>query len=685
MAPNGLTFALALVLLLATAGLSAAMLVPGRLVAGVLAAWLIAFAEVVCVSFVLSFAGWLTATGMVAALACGLAVAVAVSTRVRLTPPPLRRGVTQTRAALRDPLVAVLAAVATLSLLYTLALGVGTPPNDWDSLIYHLPRAALWAQQGEIGYIPGAPDARLDAMPPNAEIAVLFTMLTSQSDRLAALVQLTALLAGAVAVIGVSRRIGLDARRALFGGLLFACLPVLLLQAGTALNDVVVAALLMATVYFALGTSRAELGLVALGLALAVGTKQTALIALPVLAAVVLALQPARRWLAIGVALGTGLAAGSYWYILNKVETGSFDGGAADALGQVPARSLGDVLLRTYQLSADLLDLPGTLGRGRYTYPLAGALLVIAAVAGMVRLRRWPARVLVLVGCAVAITPLAFDQLAALLPYLAKPVLIAVGRRDLLDQVRSPSVLGEANPFAGYGATAAVLLVAGAVLTVLAVREGLRPGTLVLALAPALFVPLFATAVTYDGIRSRFLAFAIALAASTWGLALGRRTLATGAVALSAVTAFTSLAFATWKPSGLALLLDGHGAFSVWSATEQRILDASVAGTLEDATVGQFVETRVPKHAHIGLAFGSNEALYPFFEQLSRRVTLVQSHAALPRSMTWLVVAPTRQMDVSPLLGTTWHTALATQSGWRVLHRPVPSGGGRDPKRFKSG
>ena len=162
------------------------------------------------------------------------------------------------RDALRDPLVATMSLVAMVALAYAVALGVGTPPNDWDSVIYHLPRAALWYQQGHVGYVEGTSDERIDVAPPHAEIGILFTMLLSRSDRWMSLVQTTSLLALATTVFALGRRVGLDLRQALFGALVFLCLPLLLLQAGTALNDIVVAAFLAAAVLFALAPGRPD-------------------------------------------------------------------------------------------------------------------------------------------------------------------------------------------------------------------------------------------------------------------------------------------------------------------------------------------------------------------------------------------------------------------------------------------
>ena len=172
-----------------------------------------------------------------------------------------------------------------------------------------------------------APDVRINAFPPVAEIESMASMVLSDGDRYVGLVQVFAVAGACGAIVGIARRLGLSRRAALFGSLAFATFTVVALQAPTALDDLVVASLLIVCAYFALGSSRAELGLATTALALGVGAKGTAVFGLPVLAAFVLASQPRSRWWSLAAAGAAGLAAGSFWFVLNVVETGDPRGG----------------------------------------------------------------------------------------------------------------------------------------------------------------------------------------------------------------------------------------------------------------------------------------------------------------------------------------------------------------------
>ena len=192
----------------------------------------------------------------------------------------------------RIPILIVLAVATGLALLYVLALIVGTPPANHDSLTYHLTRAAFWAQDDRVGYIADAYDERLNAHPPNAEIVLTFLLEVGRNERLAGFVQFTAAVALAVGVFSLARKMGLARGEAAFGALLFLTLPIVLLQASTAQNDLVAASFLLAAAVFVLGDSRRELLLAAVATALAVGTKVPAAYGLPVLCALGLVAPP---------------------------------------------------------------------------------------------------------------------------------------------------------------------------------------------------------------------------------------------------------------------------------------------------------------------------------------------------------------------------------------------------------
>ena len=255
---------------------------------------------------------------MIAVIAAAFVLALVLWLWCERPRPPLAPVARALRDALDDWAVAALAALAVAVHLYLLLVSLTFPQSLPDTLTYHLPRAALWKQQHAVAYVLDVPDNRIDAFPPVAEIETTASMVLSDGDLYVGLVQLIALAGASGAIVGIARRLGLSRRAALFGALAFATFTVVALQAPTALNDLVVASLLVVCAYFALGSSRVELGLAATALALGLGAKGMVIYALPVLAAFVLASQPRSRWWSLAGAAAAGLAAGSFWFVLTS-------------------------------------------------------------------------------------------------------------------------------------------------------------------------------------------------------------------------------------------------------------------------------------------------------------------------------------------------------------------------------
>lgn len=247
---------LAFVLVAATALAVAASLRLDSLGKLLIGAYVIAFAEIVGLVLLLSPFGAVRRPVLLVGLSVLSAAAIGLWWRVGRPQPGVPK-VRSTWALLRrSPPLALLAFVVAAALGYLVALVVGTPPNSWDSLTYHLARAAFWRQDGGVGYIADAYDGRLNANPPNAEVALTFVLELAREERVAGLVQFGAAIVCAVAVFALARRLGLPDREAAFGGLLFLTLPTVVLQASTTLNDLVVAALLLAATVFLLGSAR---------------------------------------------------------------------------------------------------------------------------------------------------------------------------------------------------------------------------------------------------------------------------------------------------------------------------------------------------------------------------------------------------------------------------------------------
>lgn len=226
-------------------------------------------------------AGWLA--GAWAAWTAALAAWLALSGR---RSAPGGGSLTAPEEQLPAGLRLLLAAVALLLALVALTALVA-PPNTWDSLAYHMPRVAQWAQGHSVRHFPTPYLAQLEH-PPLAEFAILHLQILYGGDRFANVVQWLALAGSAIGVSLVARELGARARGQVLAAVVAATLPMAILQGSSTQNDVAVSFWLVAFAFFAL-RSMAREGLDALGagwmgasLGLALLTKGTAYIfALP--------------------------------------------------------------------------------------------------------------------------------------------------------------------------------------------------------------------------------------------------------------------------------------------------------------------------------------------------------------------------------------------------------------------
>ena len=636
-----------------TGGVLAASLRLRSTVSFLLATYLLASAEIVAASLVLSTGRWLERDALVVVIGATLAVALACWIRLGRPVPPLpASGAASVRALVRDPVVATLGALAVVTHVYVLAVALTVPQGIGDALLYHLPRAALWKQQHSVAYVNDAPDERVNTFPPNAEIESMASMILSGGDRYVSLVQLLSLAFVCVAIFGIARRLGFDRRQAAFAALLFSTFTVVVLQAPTALNDLVVASLLSVCAYFALGTPRRELTLAALALGLALGTKLTAVFALPALALFVFAAQPRRTWMRLALFGAAGAVAGSYWLGVNLAETGRLDGGVTLDEGADP------IAERLWLHLRDLLELSDEEGKGFLvspTWSFGGFVVALVAAAAFVVLgrRRAGARAM-LVGAAV---------------FVAVPMLVIWARvaEHVLDRARGsasgarvPEGLYESAMHSSYGLAFVVGLLAAGVLVVCAVRLGTVSVAAIMALASVpLTLIVLSIALAYDPQHMRYLAFPAVLATATFGVVLDRRILAWTSVALTAGTLVVTLGYFSPRPAGLALLRENRD-----SDRTARWLVQAESGR-GDPEAFRFLEEAIPTGATLALAVVRDTYLYPVWDAgLRRTVLFVDENGAVPEEAEWLVVGPGKSLDTE-----SWRLALATEGGWRILRR----------------
>src|SRR6266516_4396444 len=143
---------------------------------------------------------------------------------------------------------------------------------------------------------------------------MLWSVALLRSDRLVALVQLTAWAVTAIGVYGLARRVcfGRQAATLAAGG--FAMLPEAVLESTSTLNDLVLTSFVVCCTYFLISAARARNPVVELAFAgaaagLAVGTKGIAVLALPVIAPLFVVLRGVsiNRAIVGGTLLGGGL------------------------------------------------------------------------------------------------------------------------------------------------------------------------------------------------------------------------------------------------------------------------------------------------------------------------------------------------------------------------------------------
>jgi hypothetical protein len=582
--------------------------------------YLAAWAELVLVSEALSFIGQLNRAGLLIAETALAAVAVAAV--LLRGSPPLRWSI-KIPSPRNSPILAALGAVVGLSFLYQAVLGLTLPPNNWDSMVYHLTRVAYWRQEERLAYIAHPSNQVLNVYPVNGELGILFSFFVSGTDRLAAAPQLLASLALVVAVYGIARRLQFEKRAAAFAALVTATLPQVALQATTTQNDLVTAAFIAAAVYFLLGTTRFDTGLAVAAIGLAVGTKVIVLLAIP-FGLVIVARCHGRHWrrLAVYGFPAIGLL-GSERYVENVIRGGDPIGHpierAADAATGV-RQSLVDGAHLLYRF----LELPGFVP----AYAFATSATVVAAVAAWLVLRHET------LGRRTGGLLLGLAPLWLILPLgLAARRLFApdwpTGRpHEVLFNFRANEDLALFGPL---GPLALVPLAVWALA--ISFRRRAFSTQAALALALPAFIATYFLILRYTPFVGRFLLFPIAATAPLLAHLYRSRATRVPLAAIAIVTLVLVDVFNEAKP------LRSHSEW-IWNrsrADSQALMRPAMRPVLEGLAV-------VPEDATIGVSVRNDDWVYPAFgPTLGRRVVFLPREHPLDTArhlrIDWVLIA----------------------------------------------
>jgi 4-amino-4-deoxy-L-arabinose transferase-like glycosyltransferase len=162
-----------------------------------------------------------------------------------------------TPVSLRPSEAILLVCMAILGLAL-LAVAWISPPNNVDSLYYHVARVAHWAENQSLEHYATARQNQL-LKPIWAETAILHLRLLWGSDRTSNLVQWFSMVLSAVGVMGLAARLGAGRSGRLLAAAFGMTIPAGILQASSTQNDYVVAVWSVAVAFWVVTAKEREL------------------------------------------------------------------------------------------------------------------------------------------------------------------------------------------------------------------------------------------------------------------------------------------------------------------------------------------------------------------------------------------------------------------------------------------
>jgi 4-amino-4-deoxy-L-arabinose transferase-like glycosyltransferase len=213
---------------------------------------------------------------------------------------------------------------------YLAHLSIIFPQNTSDSMYNWLARIGHWLQQGSLRPYESFSVFGI-IYPYNNSLLMMWSVLFTHTDHYVGLVQWCSALMLSLSIYGLATLLRFSKTQAGFAALIFLTFPIVILQSGTAQNDILVACFLLIGLYFFISgfqfSNRSHILFSAISLALAVGTKQYVVFVIPgfVLILLFFLLQkkhPQRLKLGTNFIIDiliAGLLFGSYAYIQNTI------------------------------------------------------------------------------------------------------------------------------------------------------------------------------------------------------------------------------------------------------------------------------------------------------------------------------------------------------------------------------
>ncbi len=126
-----------------------------------------------------------------------------------------------------------------------------SPPNNWDSMTYHMARVENWIQFNSVRFYPTS-IIRQNYQMPFAEYVILHFQVLSGSDIFANLVQWFFMIGSVVAVTLITREFDSSASSQFYSAIIVCTIPMVILQSSSTQNDLVVSFFLLSYAYFSI-------------------------------------------------------------------------------------------------------------------------------------------------------------------------------------------------------------------------------------------------------------------------------------------------------------------------------------------------------------------------------------------------------------------------------------------------
>jgi 4-amino-4-deoxy-L-arabinose transferase-like glycosyltransferase len=181
----------------------------------------------------LSLFSLLTYGGIAFCWAAATMIAGLLTVKLREHPPIPRPQDVQASEALAIGGIALIC-------LVTFVIAIVAPPNNWDSMTYHMSRVAHWLQNRSVAHYPTHILRQLE-LGPWAEFAIAHFQALSGGDRYANLVQWASMVGSLLGASLIAMQLGGDRRTQIFAAVLVATIPMGILQSTSTQNDYVVA------------------------------------------------------------------------------------------------------------------------------------------------------------------------------------------------------------------------------------------------------------------------------------------------------------------------------------------------------------------------------------------------------------------------------------------------------------